>query len=260
MRRREFIVALGSAAAWPMVVPAQAQRSIPIVGFLSGNSSTRVSAFTFFREGMKTEGLVEGQGFALEFRAAEGKYDILPALAAELVDRKVSIIVADGAVSAPLAAKQATTTIPIVFFTGSDPVQWGLVSSLSRPGGNITGVSISYSELLPKRIEIMRELAPQAPAVGLIVNPNNPNSDRDAEIVSALSGAGGWTTKVVKVTREQDLEAAFDALAKAQVGSLTIGNDALLASWSPQIVSLAARYKNSIRYCGRTYCLWTTDW
>ena len=154
MRRREFIAGLGGAAAWPVVARAQAQRAVPVVGLLSSNSSATVPLLGFFREGMRTEGLVEGQNVALEFRAAEGQYDRLPALAQELVSRKVNVIVADGAVSAPLAAKQATTTIPIVFFTGSDPVKWGLVPSLNHPGGNITGVSFSSNELLPKRVEI----------------------------------------------------------------------------------------------------------
>jgi putative ABC transport system substrate-binding protein len=208
---------------------------------LSGDSASRAPLLNFFREGTKGEGFVEGQNVALEFRTAEGQYDSLPALASELVNRKVSVIVAEGAVSSPLAAKQATTTIPIVFFTASDPVKWGLVTSLNRPGGNITGVSISYSELLPKRIEIMRELAPQATVLGLIANPNNPNTDSDAKILSALGEAGGWTIKVVKVTREQDLNAAFDELDKARVGALTLGNDALLASWYQQIANLASR-------------------
>jgi len=253
MRRREFIAALGGAAAWPVVAHAQGQRAIPVIGFLSGDSASRAPLLNFFREGIKTEGFVEGQNVALEFRTAEGQYDDLPALASELVNRKVSVIVAEGAVSSPLAAKQATTTIPIVFFTASDPVKWGLVTSLNRPGGNITGVSISYSELLPKRIEIMRELAPQAPVLGLIANPNNPNTDGDAKMLSALGEAGGWTIKVVKVTREQDLKAAFDDLVEARVGALTLGNDALLASWYQQIANLAIRYKIPVVFSGRQF-------
>ena len=176
--RRDFVAGLGSAAAWPLVARGQ-QRPTPIVGFLSGDSSSRAPMLSFFRDGLNREGFIEGQNIALQFRTAEGQYEKLPALAAELVNQKVSVIIADGAVSAPLAAKQATTTIPIVFFTGSDPVKWGLVASLNRPGGNITGVSISASELLPKRVEIMRELAPNSAAMGLIVNPNNPNADTD---------------------------------------------------------------------------------
>jgi putative ABC transport system substrate-binding protein len=207
----------------------------------------------FFCEGMGTEGLVEGQNVALEFRAAEGQYDRLPALAQELVSRKVNVIVADGAVSAPLAAKQATTTIPIVFFTGSDPVKWGLVPSLNHPGGNITGVSFSSNELLPKRVEIMRELAPHAPGLGLIVNPNNPNGDHDVSTLRALSEVGGWTLTAVNVTSEQGLEGAFDDLAKASVGALTISTDALLASWYQQIASLAIRYKIPALISGRQF-------
>ena len=251
--RRAFITALGSAAAWPLVAHAQGQRAIPIIGFLSGDSRSGAPLLNFFREGLKTEGFIEGQNVALEFRTAEGQYDSLHALASELVNRKVNLIVAEGAVSAPLAAKQATTTIPIVFFTASDPVQWGLVTSLNRPGGNMTGVSIAYSELLPKRIEIIRELAPQAPVVGLIVNPNNPNTDHDTKILNALGEADGWTIKVEKVTREQDLKAAFDDLDKARVGALAFGNDALLSSWYQQIADLAIRYKIPAIFSSRQF-------
>jgi putative tryptophan/tyrosine transport system substrate-binding protein len=242
MKRREFIAGLGGAAAWPMVARGQ-QHPVPTIGFLSGDSSSTASFLNIFREALKNGGYIEGQNVAIEFRSAEGQYEKLPILAAELVNRKVSVIVADGAVAAPLAAKQATNTIPIVFFTGSDPVRWGLVASLNRPGGNITGVSISSSELLPKRIELLRELVPNAPAIGLLVNPNNPNAEFDATSLEPLAQAGGWMLKVVKVTREQDLERAFDDLARSQVGGLTIGNDALLASWNQQIANLAIRYK-----------------
>ena len=181
MRRRTFIAGLGGAAAWPMVARTQGQRPIPVVGFLSGNSSSTMPNIDLFREGMKSGGFIEGQNFAFEFRSAEGQYDRLPALAAELVSRKVSVIVADGAVAAPLAAKQATTTIPIVFGTGSDPVKWGLVASLNRPGGNVTGVTLSASELLPKRVQLLRELVPDASVIGLLVNPNNPNAEPEFE-------------------------------------------------------------------------------
>ena len=254
MRRRTFIAALGSAAAWSVVGRAQENRAIPVVGFLSGDSRSRGSLINSFREGIKIEGFVEGQNVALEFRTAEGQYDSLPSLASQLVNQKVNVIVAEGAVAAPLAAKQATTTIPVVFFTGSDPVQWGLVKSLN-PGGNITGVSISASELLPKRVEIMRELAPHASAIGLIVNPNNPNADHDIKTLSALGEAGGWSLKVVKVTREPDLEGAFDDLAKASIGALTLGNDALLASWVQPIASLATRHKIPSVFSGRPFVM-----
>jgi putative ABC transport system substrate-binding protein len=224
-----------------------------VAGFLSGDSRSRGSLINSFREGIKTEGFVEGQNVILEFRSAEGQYDRLPGLAADLVSRKVNVIVAEGAVSAPLAAKQATTAIPVVFFTGSDPVQWGLVKSLNHPGGNLTGVSISASELLPKRVEIMRELAPHASAIGLIVNPNNPNADHDIKTLSTLGEAAGWSLKVAKVTREPDLEGAFDDLAKASIGALTLGNDALLASWIQPIASLATRHKIPSVFSGRPF-------
>jgi putative ABC transport system substrate-binding protein len=253
MKRRTFVGALCAAVAWPLVARAQAERPIPVVGYLSGNSSATVPLLNFFREGLGTEGFVEGQTVAFEFRMTDGQYDKLPALAQELVGRKVSVIVADGAVSAPLAAKQATTKIPIVFITGSDPVHWGLVASLNRPGGNITGVSISAGEMLPKKIELLRQLAPNATVIGLIVNPNNPNAELDTKSLNSLAEAGGWILKVVKVTREQDLEAAFDDFARARVGGLTIGNDALLSSLYPQIATLATHYKVAALVSGRQF-------
>jgi putative ABC transport system substrate-binding protein len=255
MKRRAFIAALGGAAAWPLV--ARAQHSVPVVGFLSGNSSSTMPNIDFFRQGMKKEGFVEGQNVAFEFRSAEGQYDRLPALAEELVSRKVAVIVADGAVAAPLAAKQATTTIPIVFGTGSDPVKWGLVASLNRPGGNVTGVTLSASELLPKRLQLLRELVPDAAVIGLLVNPNNPNAEPESKQISAIAQTSGWTLKVVKAAKEQDLEPAFADLMQSQAGGLTVGSDALLASpsWNQQIASLAIRYKLPVIRSGRQFAL-----
>ena len=194
-----------------------------------------------FRNGLNGGGYVEGRNVAIDFLSADGHYEKLPALVAELVSRKVSVLVVVGAVSGPLAARDATATIPIVFVVGSDPVRWGLVSSLARPGGNITGVTISSSELLPKRFELLRELVPNAVAIGLLVNPNNPNAEPDVTNISELAQAGGWTLKVVKVTKEQELEGAFEDLSGA--GGMTTGNDALFASWRQQIASLAYRNK-----------------
>jgi putative ABC transport system substrate-binding protein len=251
VRRRAFIAALGSAAAWPMVARAQSQHSVPVIGFLSGDSSSNAPFLNVFRDALKNAGYIEQQNVAIEFRSAEGQYDKLPAIAADLVSRKVSVIATDGAVSAPLAAKQATTTIPIVFFTGSDPVRWGLVASLNRPGGNITGVTISSSELMAKRVELLRELVPDAAVIGLLVNPNNPNAEPESTDIAAIAQTGGWTLKVVKATSEQELEAAFADLVRSQAGGVITATDAVLASWYQQIAALGVRYKLPVIQFGR---------
>jgi putative tryptophan/tyrosine transport system substrate-binding protein len=177
MRRREFVVGLGSAAVWPVVAGAQ-KAATPVIGYLSGTVPRPLGGRQdlAFRQGLKEMGFVEGQNVAIEYRSAEDQYERLPALAADLVRRQVAVIVATGSARGPLAAKAATTTIPIVFFFGSDPVELGLVASLSRPGGNITGVTGLGRELLTKRLEMLRVLLPNVAAIGLIVNPDNPNT------------------------------------------------------------------------------------
>ena len=189
MRRREFISLLGgAAAAWPMAARAQ-QATTPVVGFLVSGSPT--GAYSEFmqavRDGIKSAGLTEGDSVSIEYRWANGQYDLLPSLAAELVQRNIAVIFATGSIVSAVAAKRATSTIPIVFANGSDPVKFGLVSSLARPGGNITGVSFYNNALVQKRLELLRELLPRASQVAILVNSNNPNTQADIEDVQAAA-------------------------------------------------------------------------
>jgi putative ABC transport system substrate-binding protein len=186
MKRREFITLLGGAAAWPLAARAQ-QSARPVIGYLgAGSSATSASTATIFRQTMAAAGYVEGRNVAIEYRFAEGKYDRLPALAAELVSRQVAVIVAVPTPAA-LAAKAATTTIPIVFIAAEDPVKVGLVANLARPGGNVTGGSVLFAELGPKQLGLLREIVPTAVRIGLLINPSNVNA---ADVTKDLTAAG----------------------------------------------------------------------
>src|SRR5262245_29481376 len=213
MRRREFITLAGCAAAgWPLAAQAQ-QPAMPVVGFLNsaspGQYADRVGAF---REGLRESGYVEGRNVAFEFRWADGQYDRLPGLAAELVQRRVNVLAATGAVPSVVAAKAATTTIPIVCTIAVDPVEAGLVASLSRPGGNITGVSNLNVELGPKRLELLRELVPTAATVALLVNPTNPVAVTQTRDMPAAARALGLELHVLHASTERDFTTAFAAL------------------------------------------------
>jgi putative ABC transport system substrate-binding protein len=191
VRRREFITLLGGAATWPIAGRAQ-QATMPVIGFLNSSSPGGYQPeIAGFRGGLAESGYVEGRDVAIEFRWAQEQYGRLPMLAADLVQRPVAVIVASGAVVSPLAAKAATSTIPIGFTTGSDPVEQGLVPGLARPGGNITGVTTLGRELLAKRLEILREILPSVPTIGLLVNPSNPNTEPSVSELQALARAGG---------------------------------------------------------------------
>jgi putative ABC transport system substrate-binding protein len=243
IQRREFITLLGgAAAAWPVAAGAQ-QPAMPVVGILNGVSfESSALRTTAIRQGLKEEGFVEGQNMAFEYRSAEGQYDRLPSLAADLVRRQVAVIVAIGAVPSVFAAKQATTTIPIVFALGSDPVQLGLVASLNRPGGNVTGVTARGRELLAKRLEILRELIPGATAIGMLVNPQNPNTEPSVTELQTLAQAGGWTLHVAAIATVPDLDRAFTSFAQLSVGGFLHATDALFNTRPEQIVALADRY------------------
>jgi putative ABC transport system substrate-binding protein len=246
MRRREFITLLGGAAAWPLVARAQ-QPAKMTIGILA--SSLPLGEFgPSFSRGLKEAGFAEGQNVVLETYSVEGQYDRLPKLAADLVGRNVSVIVAVGAVSVSLAVKAATTTIPIVFIIGSDPVKWGLVESLNRPGGNITGVMIIDTVLVAKRLELIREVVPNANVIGLLQNPNNPNAEPQAKELEQLTQANGLKLQVVAVRTKQDLPTAFADLVGASANAVLLGSDQLIGSLGDQIVALAARHQVPVIY------------
>jgi putative tryptophan/tyrosine transport system substrate-binding protein len=240
MKRRAFISLLGGAAvAWPLTARAQ-QPAMPVVGFLNSASADgyAISARAF-RQGLKDTGYVEGENVAIEYRWAEGQYNRLPALAADLVRRKVDVIAANSA--AMLPARAATTTIPIVFTTSLDPVQLGLVASLSRPGGNVTGVTSLNVEVGPKRLELLHELVP-ANVIGLLVNPNNPNAQTLSGDMQAAARKLGLQLHVLDTSNERDFDRVFGALVQLRAGALVIGTDAFLTSHSEQLAALALRH------------------
>jgi putative ABC transport system substrate-binding protein len=242
MRRRDFIVALGSAAAWPLVARAQ-QPVVPVIGFLSsashGQDAGRLRAFL---QGLSEAGYVEGRNVAIEYRWADEQTDRLPALAADLVDRKVAVIATAGATLGAVAAKGATTTIPIVFATGTDPVQRGLVASLNRPGGNVTGVTTLAVEVESKRLELLHELLPLATRFAVLINPTGSNAEilpRDLQSAARMLGV---EIELVNASSEGDFDTAFATSVRRQVGGLLIATDALFISRSEQLATLALRY------------------
>jgi putative ABC transport system substrate-binding protein len=244
MRRREFISLLGGgAAAWPLAARAQ-QPAMPVIGFLGGASPDRwVGRLRAFHQGLSETGYVVGRNLAIEYRWAEGQNDRLPSLAAELVGRQVSVIAAPGSVPAALAAKAATTTIPIVFEIASDPVELGLVASLPRPGGNITGVTSLNAQVGPKRLELLHELVPTATVVGLLVNPTNPNeAEPTTKNLQAAARSLGLEMHVLHASAEGDFDAAFATIIQLQAGALAIGTDPLFTSRLEQLAALTVRH------------------
>jgi putative ABC transport system substrate-binding protein len=237
MRRREVIAILGGGVVgWSLVARAQ-QKAMPVIGFLSSTAPGWLAAF---RQGLSETGYVEGQNVAIEYRSAEGSYDRMPAMAADLVARKVDLIAADG-IPAALAAKSATSTIPIVFSVG-DPVDLGLVASLARPGGNLTGVSTMAPELIPKRLELLSELVPQVGVIALLVNPNNSNTERIIGDMQGAARAKGVKLHILKAGTESEIDAAFTTLVELHAGALVIGGDPFFGNWREQLVALAARH------------------
>jgi len=242
-RRREFILALvGAAVTWPVVARAQ-QAPMPAVGFLHSasvrNYALQVNAF---REGLANAGYVEGRNVAIEYRWAESQLDRLPALAADLVRRSVAVIAACGSPTAALAAKSATTSIPIVFETGADPVQLGLVESLNHPGGNVTGLTNVSGELAAKRVGLLRELVPSAASIAVLVNPTRPGADAQAAQIQEAARAIGLALSVAKAASEHDLDTTFSSLAQLKVGGLVITADSLFTDRQHQIVAMAKHY------------------
>jgi putative ABC transport system substrate-binding protein len=253
MRRRDFITLLGgAAAAWPLAARAQ-PLGMPVVGFLSSFSpNARFNAA--FEQGMKELGFVEGQNFVIEYRYAEGHYDQLPALAQELVSRQVAVIFATGSNGPALAAKAATSAIPIVFASGGgDPVQNGLVASLSRPGGNVTGVSIIFTALLAKRFELLHQLVPKAKTIGVLVNPKYPDAALQIRELQDAAASIQLKITVASASTEGDLDAAFAAFVQHGADALFTSNDPYFTSLRNQIVALAARHSLPAAYHARDF-------
>jgi putative ABC transport system substrate-binding protein len=256
MRRRDFIIFLaGAMAAWPLAARAQ-PKAMPVIGVLNtgspGPSSSSAPFMAAISQGLSEAGYVEGQNLAIEYRWAEGHYDRLPALAADLVGRKVDLIIANSPPSA-LAAKSATSTIPIVFRGGEDPVRAGLVASLARPGGNLTGVSFIPDGLTAKRLELMSELVPGAGLIALLVNPNNPNVERIIRNVQQAARAKGVQLPILKASTETEINAAFTSLIELAAGALLVAADPFLSSRREQLVALASRHAVPSIYAWREF-------
>ena len=249
MKRRDFITLLGGAAAtWPLAARAQPQTSLPLVGLLEGAEDPILP--TAIRLGLSQSGFVEGKSVTFEYRNANGKYDRLPALAAELVRRQVAVI---GTVSpvAALAAKAATATIPIVFTLGTDPVRDGLVASLNRPGGNVTGVTFFSNLLAARRLELLHETLPMAPAIAILLNPNNSNARLELNETETAARTLGLQLVVVRATNEREIDAAFATLVEQRAMALLVFSDQYLYSRRGQIVLLATRYAIATSFSGR---------
>jgi putative ABC transport system substrate-binding protein len=254
IERRKFIVALGSSAAWPLAARAQ-QPALPIIGFLGGGSLDGSAHFiAAFRRGLGETGYVEGRNVTIEYRWADGQYDRLPELAADLVRRRVTVIAAPGSTAGALAAKAAATTIPVIFAMGVDPVAAGLVHALNRPGGNVTGVNTLNVELGPKRLELLHEVVPAAAIVALLVNPTNPGNaevlSRDAQ---ATASALGLQVHVLNAKTEGEMQAAFAALLQLKAGALVIGPDQFFNSRVEQLAALAVHHAVPAVYEGREF-------
>jgi putative tryptophan/tyrosine transport system substrate-binding protein len=249
MKRREFITFACAAAAWP--ITARAQQPMAVIGYLhSGSPSPNAHLVAAFRRGLMESGYVEGRNVMIEFRWAEGRYDELPALAAELISHRVAVIVTQGGDPPPLAAKSATSTIPIVFTCSSDPVKLGLVESLNRPGGNITGVWLYTSLLGTKRLELIRQLLPANTLITVLVNPDNPNAQTDTTELQDAARTLGQSISFVKARTEAEIDASFATFDDQRI-SLLVNTDPFFLARRDQIVALAARHRVPAIYAQR---------
>jgi len=241
VRRREFITIVGGAAAWPLA--ARAQQPMPVIGFLALTSPEAFAPeVAAFRRGLGELGYVEGRNLTLEFRWARGGFERLPSLATDLVSRGVDVIAALGTPASALAAKAATTTIPIVFVTGADPVRLGLVASLNRPGGNATGIYMLTSSLEAKRLELLHEAVPAAAAIGVIVDPNSPDTEFQLREMAEAAPQLGPRIKILQAATDNDITAAFAAVAEQRMEALLVGSSPNYRPREQQIVALAARH------------------
>jgi len=253
MRRREFTTLVGSAAvAWPLTAHAQ-RPTMPVIGFLHPTSSdTNADRLRAFRQGLKDTGYVDGDNVKIEYRWAEGQFDLLPAMAAELVRRRVAVIVTAQGPAPALAAQAATKTIPIVFNVGEDPVKLGLVASIARPGGNLTGVNFLATESAAKRVGLLRELVPKATHVAVLVNPTNPsNAQSQMREVDAAARTIGWQVQVFNASTAREINGAFAALVHARPDALFVLGDALFTDRRVQLALLAAHYSVPALYSSR---------
>ena len=253
MKRREFITLVSGAMAWPLAARAQQQTATRVVGWLNaGSSEGYEDSLVRLRQHLKEAGFVEGQNLVIEPRWANNRYDRLPALAAELVERRCDVIIAATTPSVR-AAKAATTTIPIVFAMAGDPVKLGFVGSLSRPGGNITGITLLVSELVPKRLEVLHEMVPSAAVIGLLANTNNPNTPSDIKDVHAAADLLRQKLLVVQAGTDDDFDAAFSALVQGSASALFVASDPFFNSRRDRLVALSARHAIPTIYSWREF-------
>ena len=254
MTRREFITLLGSAAAWPLAAHAQ-QAAIPVVGFINARSAEGSAQYgAAFRKGLEETGYVEGQNVTVEYHWLDGRYDRLPSLMADLVRRRVAVIATPGTAAAALAAKSATSTIPIVFGVGEDPVKLGLVTSLARPGGNATGVNFFVSEVAGKRLGLLHELVPKAVRIAVLVNPANvPVAEATLRYIPEAARALGLQIQVLKASTSREIEAAFATVGREPADALFVAPDGVFASRRVQFALLAVRYAIPAIYNSREF-------
>jgi len=242
IRRREFITLLGAAAAWPLEARGQ-QSPLPVVGFLNATSPSSWKPYLdAFWQGLNDAGFVEGRNVAIEYRWADGQYERLPSLAADLVRRQVAVLASTGGAGPLLAAKAATTTIPIVFTTGSDPVRMGVVASLNRPGGNITGVNLFVTEMASKRLGLLRELVPTADLVAVLSNPTNPNTEDQLKDVQQAARALGQQIHILSARTDQELDVAFRSMTELRARALLVAADPYFTSRRSYVIALAVRH------------------